>query len=350
MIKRSNQANNLILLFLLITISILSFYIGNRGVVNYTDFQAYNLWYERVLISNDFEGRLEPLFQYLGVLSSLLGLSPGTFFSLLYLLFNIMFYSVCVETSDFFNESNQRVDYNFKYIFFYVSFIVSLILPFYLNATENIIRAGLCFPFILKSLLKFEKKKQGLFVFYALLAIGLHYSSIIFLSFYIMFKLVSDKWLNYSLIFSIFLYAFSSTKSFLQMLGLDIINEVIDRVDNFVSYANYDSGYRLDFLFFTLSGLLFYRFSIVIFKLNFNKEIENIYKIFTLPFLIVGFGSFSDRYLVNAWLLYPLLVSLPLSAYICIYPNKKLSDYLVYILPILVFLLLIHGFVRIGAI
>lgn len=303
--------------FVILFLLIYSISCGYRPVITGTDFEAYNLWYGRVSFDSLSQDRLEPLFQLVGIFFSALGVSSSNFFSLVCFFLSLsIVYSFKSLLEYVFEDDPDK--YNLIYNSLIFSLIISFALPFYFNASTNVIRAGLSFPFILLSIVSIRKKLTIKFIIYSIIAIGFHYSSALFILFYLVLSYLDRKVLNVSYIILCILYSLSVTKNILTSLGISWVDAVVSTVEDFVSYADYQTGYRLDFLAFTLFILFSYIFLSRFIKVTLNDKyfICDLYKGLTFPFLLVGFGAFSDRYLLNAWLLSPILISIPISFYL----------------------------------
>ncbi len=109
--------------------------------------------------------------------------------------------------------------------------------------------------------------------------------------------------------------------SFLYMTGLSMkcikfISSVssvnlYEQIINYGVKSGYKTGVRLDFAIFTLVvGLLFYGLAKLTLQGTLQKRFFNLLKIYwilSLPFFIFGFGAYSDRYLLPAWVYIPAL-------------------------------------------
>ncbi|WP_413738402.1 hypothetical protein, partial [Shewanella sp. BJSY2023SW001] len=84
---------------------------------------------------------------------------------------------------------------------------------------------------------------------------------------------------------------------------------------NYDSFAEYKSGVRFDFAVFSLFPTLYLLFIKVTRVINISELTLSFYKIYSLlliPFWFLGWGNYSNRYAMPAWLLYFVVMLFPL--------------------------------------
>jgi len=115
----------------------------------------------------------------------------------------------------------------------------------------------------------------------------------------------------------------------------------LDVLDYYLKYikegSNYESGVRLDFLVFTL----FFTF-ISYLNYLYNNTRSSLYLLYcyiilSFPFMLLGFISYSDRLLLPAWMLIPIVVTS------FIFSKVKASSWLVVLILIPIILVVLFS-------
>lgn len=263
------------------------------------DTLVYKGVYDDLLKGQASFGGFEALYGVFQSLFVFLNMPADVFFSFLSALSFLFIFLSFHNLNYYFNRSSSdsRV--------FVVGAISLLISVFFYAAQLNIIRQGLsCFALIyaFSSILN---ARYGLFFFISLIvAVGVHFTGLLFISalFFLLFRYCTVVFIIF--ILSVFYALGWSEKIVLFFSGIS----GFDLHGALVSYgeeSGYAAGVRIDFLFFSLflgGGLDFLiRFFPGIQRdllLNFLK----LYWVWLAPFLALGFGAYSDRFLINAWI------------------------------------------------
>jgi hypothetical protein len=216
-------------------------------------------------------------------------------------------------------------------IFFGVLFLSD----WYLVGTTNSFRQGLSLPFLYLSLSYLSDRKVRYSIFYFLISISLHHSSLLILPVFIL------TFFNHRSVFFIFF-----TLAFSYVLGL---NEFIVKViSDFSGLGVYEKikyysgsyglwiGLQIDLFLYTIFwpimicfGLFFKIFDD--FGFDAVRRANRTYMILALPYFIFGFGDFSNRYAYICWLFIPILQAIALS-------NLKISVFYRSLLSVVLFL------------
>ncbi|WP_174958940.1 EpsG family protein [Halopseudomonas pelagia] len=288
-------------LFLLIVLS--SYLVGDRDVSVGTD----TINYTNTFISGaackcigdselGFELFLYPMY--------VLGMGPTLIFFIISLtLYSLMYLSALkvagVAVSNF---NNERAQLKSAFLIFGLMVMV----PFVIQLHVNAIRQGLSLLCLLLSFLYLLEDRKRLSVSLLILAIGFHYSTILILPFYVVF-FYTRIFFGKSFYLAVFIFVILSILYLLGFSELVVkrLSEffyipVWEVVSSYASHAEYKRGVRYDF----------YAFSFVLVVPIFLYALKNVkarvYLVFVLismiPFLLLGWGAYSNRYVLNSWI------------------------------------------------
>ena len=282
----------------------ISLAIGARASHVGTDTENYVYFYDQVLVCQCAPAGFEPIFGFLARCTALISDSVNTFLVL------VSFVQLCLmitagKTLSRFLGFHPR-DYRVQIL----AIAFALISPFFMAAQINIIRQGTAaFAIYLAAIAVIERRHWSALI-WALLATGLHFSSVLYLA---LFPLIYLQFRYRAVIFVtlIFLYA-----SGLSQIIVKIVSDILGiplyaLVASYGEGADYRIGVRYDFLLFSLAPLII---AIVVYaqsRLSIFKErvrtICELYALFLMPFLLLGWGGYSDRYAFSAWMLLPVV-------------------------------------------
>ena len=267
--------------------------VGLRGVEIGTDTQTYAGFFE-VLSNGIPETRLEPGFVYISYVLRQIGLGVTEYqIALFALLLATVF--VAARAYHVYLRADSRLS-----TYLVLTLALLYFSPMFANATINAIRQGLASLLVFTALLSFQRKEWPLFALFALISISLHYSSILYLIFapVLMFK---GRWPLYLAALSFLLYV-----SGLSLIAVrTLIPGLYDAVMEYASSAVYRSGVRIDFAIFSIFWYVVLQALLPLVQERYRERISDgatIYLVMLLPFFAVGWGSFSNRYLLPAWL------------------------------------------------
>lgn len=246
-----------------------------------------------------FEAFLYPMY--------LLSFTPELIFFFISLLIFILIFFLSKKTIENFSlGTNYKVDYRYYITVFSFFIIVPIVIQVHINA----IRQGISALFFLLSflyLLEGSKKKS---LFYLIVSVSFHYSALLIMPFYILFFYTKIK-VNIVFSFAVFLFLLLSliyilgfSEELIKYLSNLLHLPVWEAVKMYGEDSSYKVGVRYDFYIFTL--LLF----LPLFFISLYNDSIKIYFVFllvsTIPFLLLGWGAYSNRYLFNVWLYIPL--------------------------------------------
>ena len=301
-LKIENSPSFILTTFLVFLFGI---FIGVRDESVGSDTASYAKYF--YIITESEQSRIsEPLFFLLAKIVSLISYNPTYFFILISIIsFStlLLFYSDCAKLG---GDRNK----NFHFVFFACTFLLTIFSPFFINTQINVLRSGLSIPFLFFAGFHFYCKSYYKFITYSIIALGLHFSSILYIFSIILFLKFKPK--------SLFLIFLSGSAIYsLGVIEPIVLNFVTAFDFEFLNYylrffimdAGYEKGVRFDFLFFTIFFGSIAFMSHLKFKTDLTKFLVLMYLASSIPFLAIGFMSYSDRLLLPPWFLIPLIVS-----------------------------------------
>jgi hypothetical protein len=279
--------------------------VGTRGIDIGTDTYVYAGLYQQMTHHGLVQSRFEPVFYYLTAAIANTGASLTAYQSTLFLL---MIGTVVVATRRY----HAYLQSEARYMTFLVASLMFLFIsPVMSNASINVVRQGLASLLVFTALLSFHQRQWRAFFLWGLLATGFHYSSVLYLlcAPVLLFKPKLQRVVGIA--------AFLAYCSGLTMVVVRaVVPALYTLVMAYDGSAIYKVGVRLDFAVFSLFWYLL-PFAITPLVHEPVRERINrgtaIYLVLMLPFFAIGWGSFSNRYLLPAW----LSVSLMLAAFCC---------------------------------
>jgi len=267
--------------------------IGARPPEAGTDTQMYARFYE-MLGRGPVETRLEPGFVIVSSLARSVGLP---LFGYQFLLAMILACAVLVAVWSFWRSIGAKGGW---WNFVHCSAAFLLLSPVFSNASINAIRQGLASFLIIGGILAVQRKAWITAIALSLLATAFHFSSAIFLPFLFVLG-VRPRWQALILALHVGAYLSGVTRSLVRAMFPSAYRFVMD----YNSYADYEAGIRWDFALFTFGVYLLLLWSAQFCRSDLRPGYLNclsVYLVMSLPFFWVGWGNFSNRYLLPAWL------------------------------------------------
>ncbi|HEY5802776.1 MAG TPA: EpsG family protein [Lysobacter sp.] len=274
--------------------------VGTRSPDIGTDTLTYAGFFE-ALGRESIETRLEPGFVYLSIALWKLGLGVTGYQTAL---FALMLGTVAVSTRQYFRALGDERGY---LTFLSVSLMLLFVSPMFVNASINAVRQGLAALLVFTALLSFQQRRWGMFALFGVVASSLHMSSVM----YLLFAPVLLLGARTQRIIAI--AAFALYVSGLSMVMVRAaVPALYELVMTYTENSRYQSGVRIDFAVFSIFWYaLPYALSPLV-KPEFREKIRSgtsIYLVMLLPFFAIGWGFFSNRYLLPAWLSASLIVA-----------------------------------------
>lgn len=303
-----NKKNIFFILYVVINTLFFTFLVGLRDTG--TDTESYiNFFY--FVMNGDDTRIFEPSFVYLAKISSLFSSNHVIFFTLVsfFSLFTLFIFYLTILNDRLMVQ--RRLDI---YYIFIIALVITLISPFFINTQVNVVRSGLSIPFIFLSAYYVFRRVYGKFIFYSFVAISFHFTAIIYIvSLLVFHKFRVNRLIIFFVIWCLFYISGLSQAfftNFFSYLSFDILNYYLGYATRETSYK---SGVRLDFLLFSVIFIAFISFL----KNKNDSEIKNFllfaYLSLLMPFLGLGFIAYSDRLLLPAWMLIPIIIAVLLT-------------------------------------
>lgn len=179
--------------------------------------------------------------------------------------------------------------------------------PMFVNASINAVRQGLAALPVFTALLAFHQRQWRSFFIWGVIATSFHYSSLLYLAFAPLL-LLNLKLLRIAAMLGFIAYCTGITQMVVRAAVPALYNAVMD----YELAAKYKSGVRIDFAVFSIFWyVLPFMLSNVVRK-PFSTRIKDstaVYLVMLLPFFAIGWGNFSNRYLLSAYLAISMMVA-----------------------------------------
>ena len=279
--------------------------VGTRPLDVGTDTQTYAGFFEG-LSSGGGETRLEPGFVYLTWGLWKLGVGVIGYQTAL---FALMLCTIIVATRryhDFLvgDDVLQRPGY---LTFLGAAIMLLYVSPMFVNATINAVRQGLAALLVFASLLSFQRKQWWSFVLLGALASSLHLSSLL----YLVFAPVQLFGTRMQRVIAVI--AFVSYVSGLSTIVVRaLIPSLYELMMTYTPSQRSQVGVRIDFAVFSIFWYMLPYVLAPLVRAEYREKIKHsaaVYLVMTLPFFAVGWGYFSNRYLLPAWLSASLILA-----------------------------------------
>lgn len=304
-----NKNRNLsIHLIFWVSITILSFAIGYRNIDIGTDTATYTYAYLAQMSCKCIPGRLEVGYEVFSLPISLLSFTPETFFSIVALLIFILLNISIITTLKILNKG-VPVDIRQSITVFSLLISTPLIIQLQINA----IRQGISTLILLLSFLYLQSNNKYKSFILLITALSFHYSTLLILPFYIvlLYSHIKESYKYMASIYTLtilsFLYILSLSEDIVKFVSIKMDVPIWSTVKEYgeASITVYKSGVRYDFFFFTL--LLILPLLLVSIKHNYLRKYFIFIVICFIPFLLLGWGNYSNRYLLAIWTYAPLV-------------------------------------------
>ena len=296
----SNARTLLSLMLLAVACVFTDIVVGIRGIDIGTDTYNYAMFFTSMrdgLVAT----RFEPGFVFFTRALSATGLSVTGYQMML---FAVLLLTVIVAARHYFDY----LDSERGYLTFLVAGLMFLFFsPMFVNASINAVRQGLAALLVFTALLAFHRRQWRGFIVYGVLASCFHYSSLLYLAFAPMLLL------NVRLLRVVAAVAFLAYCLGLTMIVVSVISPfVYNAVMDYSLSATYRAGVRIDFAVFSIFWYVLPFIMAPMVRKPFDKRIADstaIYLVMVLPFFVLGWGNFSNRYLLPAYLATSLMVA-----------------------------------------
>lgn len=278
--------------------SIALYSVALRDLDQGTDTHVYAGWYLS-LRGGEPATRFEPLFVGVSRLASALGLGVLAWQGLM---FALLLAGAALATRAYARLIGVRPRHLAP-----LAMALLLLSPVLVNAAINATRQGLAaFPVIV-ALVAFQQRRWLAFVVAGAVATGMHYSSLLYLVLAPVL-LLPPRALRLVCVAAFACYACGLTMAAVRVASPALYAAVMAYGPN----AVYRSGVRLDFAVFSFAW-----FALPLMLARTVRQpqasgivrAQGIYLVLLLPFLLVGWGNYSNRYLLPAWLFASIVVA-----------------------------------------
>jgi len=266
-----------------------------------TDTQAYANIFQNIEKYGIANTRLEPGYVAFAHIVSCLGFSIIGMQALTFLL---LILTIVYSAREYWKYLGS---FNSNRMFLATSLGLFFVSPMFVSASINAIRQGLASLLIFIALLFFSRRQWWKFIFLAAIATSFHYSSVIYFVF-APILLLKQRTIQIILVSFFLFYCLGLTEEFVKSISPLVYSQVMD-----YKYGSlYNAGVRIDFAAFSF---FWYAITYVLAPLickNVRDKImvaNSIYLTMLLPFFLVGFGNYSNRLLVPAWLSASLIIA-----------------------------------------
>ncbi len=297
----TTNARSMLSLMLIVAVCLfVDIVVGSRSIDVGTDTYVYAGFFHEIR-GGPISTRFEPGFLLITRVLSLSGFSVEAYQSIL---FGILLLMAAIASRKYFDYLGSTRGY---LTFLVACLMFLLISPMFVNASINAVRQGLAALPVFTALLAFHQRQWRSFFIYGVIATSFHYSSLLYLAFAPLL-LVNLKLLRIAAIVAFIAYCTGVTQIVVRAVAPFIYNAVMD----YSLGAKYKSGVRIDFAVFSIFwyALPFMLNSIV--RKPYSTRIKDstaVYLVMLLPFFVLGWGNFSNRYLLSSYLAASMMVA-----------------------------------------
>lgn len=252
------------------------------------------------------DSRMEPGFVYLSYLLSSAGLGVAAYFAALFALLLAFVAMAAHGYARYLGDTGFRAQ-----TLLCASLMLLFVSPMFVNASVNALRQGLAAPLVFAALLAFEQRRWWRFVLLGALGSAFHLSTLLYLAFAPML-LLRPRTLRWVAAVALVVYCAGLSQWFVRTLVPPLYTTVME----YTAHERLRAGIRLDFAVFSAFWYWLPHLLSPLIREPWRERIMRstaIYLVMLMPFFVIGWGYFSNRYLLPAW----LAVSLVLAAVLC---------------------------------
>lgn len=307
-VRGAGLSNLIVVTCLLVTVLV----VGTRDSSIGSDTIAYVRYYDVVRDCRCLVGRYELGFEFLTLLVALTGAPPTVYLSvvaglLVWLVWNFQRNLVRIV--------GDSAVVNWKLRIAVLTLI--LVSPFFFSASVNVLRHGLSAFMILNCALLIQRKRWVQASGLGIAAILFHRTAVLYLVLLPVWTLLNTPRARRLVVTTLIVLAAAyglriteeAVRSVSSLTGLDVYTMVKDYG---LGATHYRRGTRWDFLLFSMAWFVFgvmaskgwIKFA---YRTSFRTLVD-LYGLMLIPFLLFGWGSFSDRFLFVPWQLIPVIV------------------------------------------
>ena len=274
--------------------------VGSRPLDIGTDTRVYAGFYES-LGHTAIQTRLEPGFVFVSSALRWLGFSVIGYQIALFALLLLIAFVACRK---YFNHIGGGRGFA---MFLTASITLLFVSPMFMNGAINAVRQGLAALLVFTALLSFQRRQWFQFVVFGALASSLHLSSLMYLA-CAPALLVNARTLRWIALLAFAAYVSGLSMKFVQAF----VPQLYAFVQEYAYNPDYRSGVRIDFAVFSIFWYALPHMLAPLIRESHREAILQsaaVYLVMVLPFFAVGWGSYSNRFLLPAWLSASLIVA-----------------------------------------
>ena len=322
---------------------LLAVVVGSRDVSVGTDTLTYATRFYAMENCGCFNLNAELGFQLFTFLAVSTGFGVEFYFGLL----SFTLFVLVNKMASKINNINDAKNLDFNLTFLILAAL--LVSPFFVSSHINAIRQGIASFFVFYAFLNFQNKEWGKCFLISIVAISIHYTSLMYI---VLLGLLLLPVAFLLIIVSLLSILYASGLSELLIARLSELANIglYDTIKNYQQHFDYRDGVRLDFLFFSLFwAILTLFFNHFWVKEQYQKVVVlclKIYVILLIPFLLFGFANFSNRYVYPAWLFAAIMIATSVYFSTLWSKVKGLLPIIILVAPIMFIVMTLNGFAR----
>lgn len=274
--------------------------VGGRPLDIGTDTSVYAGFYE-TLGHTAIRTRLEPGFVFFSWLVSRLGLGVIGYQTALFALQLLIAFVACRKYFHYIGGGRGFM------LLATASLMLLYVSPMFMNGAINAVRQGLAALLVFTALLSFHRRQWLQFLLFGGLATSFHLSSLMYLA-CAPALLLRPRTLRWVAALAFVLYVSGLSMKLVQTF----LPFLYTFVREYAANPDYRSGVRVDFAVFSIFWYLLPHMAAPLLRESHREAIMHsaaIYLVMVLPFFAVGWGSYSNRFLLPAWLSASLIVA-----------------------------------------
>ena len=274
--------------------------VGTRSLDIGTDTSVYAGFYES-MGHTAIHTRLEPGFVFFTWLVRQLDLSVVGYQVCLFALLLVIAFIACRKYFNYIGGGRGFM------VFLTAAVMLLFVSPMFMQGAINAVRQGLAALLVFTSLLSFHRRQFFQFFLFGGIAASLHLSSLMYLA-CAPVLLLGPRSLRWIAAGSFFLYVSGLSMKLVQTL----MPSLYVFVQEYAANPDYRSGVRVDFAVFSIFWYVLPLMLAPLIRESRREAIVNstsIYLVMVIPFFAVGWGSYSNRFLLPAWLSASLIIA-----------------------------------------
>lgn len=274
--------------------------VGMRGINVGTDTHEYAGFFETIANGRS-ETRFEPGFVLVTRLLAATGIGVIAY---QWALFGILLLTVWVASRRYFDYLGGERGY---LTFLTASLAFLFVSPMFVNAAINAVRQGLASLLVFAALLAFHRRQWRAFIGFGILATGFHYSALLYLA-CAPVLLLGIRSMRIIALLGFLAYCTGLT----MVVVRSAVPALYVAVMSYSPEATYRAGVRIDFAVFSIFWYMLPYLMSGLVREPFRQRIKDstaVYLVMLLPFFLVGWGNYSNRYLLPAYLTASLIVA-----------------------------------------